>query len=64
MGLKGKVMMYGSAEKNINLDFTYQEIDIIIRVLGTAQFPVKDIESLYRAIFKLQELRKKLRDAT
>lgn len=42
--------------------FTFEDVDVIIRVLGGASFPVKDIETLYRAIYKLQELRNKLKN--
>jgi hypothetical protein len=42
--------------------FTIEDVDVIIKVLAGASFPVKDIESLYRAIYKLQELRNKLKN--
>lgn len=53
---RGNVMQ----DTNINkVELTVDEIDVIIGVLASASFPVKDIESLYKAILKLQELRKK-----
>lgn len=35
-----------------------QEIELILKLLATTSFPVKDIEILYQTIFKLQELHK------
>lgn len=34
---------------------TKNEIELILRLLGTTHFPVKDIEILYKALYKLQE---------
>lgn len=41
---------------------SYEDVDVIIRVLGNSTFSVRDIETLYRAIYKLQELRNKLKN--
>jgi len=52
-------------DNQIQLDtLNLEEVDIIIRVLGGASFPVKEIEPLYRAIYKLQMLRNKLSNGT
>ena len=40
---------------------TAEEIELVLKLLGTTHFPVKDIEVLYRAIFKLQEEYSKLK---
>lgn len=40
-----------------DVEFTLDEVDILIRVIASANFPVKEIEPLYKAIFKLQNLR-------
>lgn len=67
MALIDKIGNTPPPPKNIENSFTLEEVDIIIRVLGSASFPVKEIEPLYRAIYKLQELRTKLKqqyDAT
>lgn len=34
---------------------TASEIELILRLLATTNFPVKDIEVLYNALIKLQE---------
>ncbi len=47
--------------KKIENNFSLEEIDVLIRVLSGATAPVRDIEPLYRAIYKLQELRNKLK---
>jgi hypothetical protein len=52
-----------SIKKPIQEDFslTADEIEIVLRLLATTNFPVKDIESLYKSIYKLQEqLKQKL----
>ncbi len=35
------------------------EIELILKLLGTTSFPVKDIEILYNLIIKLQKLHEK-----
>jgi hypothetical protein len=50
----------GNSIDNTNIEFTLDEVDILIRVIAGASFPVRDIEPLYKAILKLQRLRKKL----
>jgi hypothetical protein len=44
------------------VELTKAELALIIRVLGTATFPVKDIEVLYKAIYKLQQIYNTLED--
>lgn len=65
MGLVEKknktVVQQTPSNTEIKNELTLEEVDIIIRVMGSATFPVKDIEPLYRAIYKLQELRNKLK---
>lgn len=34
---------------------TRAEIEVVLRLLATTNFPVKDIEMLYSALIKLQE---------
>ena len=46
------------------LDITFGEIDVVLRALSTSHFPVKDIDVLYTAIYKLQELRQKIANDT
>jgi hypothetical protein len=65
MGLIDHKKSHKSVENARNIvenTLTLEEVDIVIRVMGSATFPVKDIEPLYRAIFKLQELRNKLKN--
>jgi hypothetical protein len=58
----------GFTSKNVRKDdapaptveLTKAELELILRVLGTATFPVKEIEKLYTAIFKLQQIYKTL----
>ena len=49
-----------NGNNNYDVNFTLTEIDILIQVIAGATFPVKEIESLYKAILKLQKLRKKI----
>lgn len=39
---------------------TRADVDIILKVISTSTFVVKDIEILYGALYRLQELRNKL----
>lgn len=41
-------------------NFTRSDIELILRLLSQTTFPVKDIETLYITLYKLQELHKKL----
>jgi hypothetical protein len=43
-----------------NSDLTRADVDIILKVIANSTFVVKDIESLYGALYRLQELRNKL----
>jgi hypothetical protein len=63
MGLVEKEKKKINSELGVEIknNLTLEEVEIIIRVMGSASFPVKDIEPLYRAIYKLQELRNKLK---
>lgn len=38
-------------------DLTYEEIDLLLRLLATTNFPVKDIEVLYHTLVKLHQQR-------
>jgi|JI10StandDraft_1071094.scaffolds.fasta_scaffold01829_20 hypothetical protein len=38
-------------------DLNYDEIDLILRLLATTNFPVKDIEVLYHTLVKLHQQR-------
>lgn len=38
-------------------DLTYEEIDLLLRILATTNFPVKDIEVLYHTLVKLHQQR-------
>lgn len=49
--------------QQIDNNLTASEIELILRLLGTTHFPVKDIEILYKAIYKLQEEYNKSKDA-
>lgn len=49
--------------QQINSTLTAEEIELILRLLGTTHFPVKDIEILYIAIYKLQEEYNKLKSS-
>lgn len=60
MGLMDRVNA-GAKPPVIENTLTLEEVDLLVRVLGTASFPVREIEELYRAIYKLQELRNKLK---
>lgn len=46
--------------RNSDLDLNTNELELIIRLLGQTHFPVKDIEILYIALYKLQEQHKQL----
>jgi hypothetical protein len=55
---KNKTKVNGQPQNPIvsnTMDLTAQEIELIMRILATAQFPIKDIEVLYLALTKLQE---------
>jgi len=43
-----------------NNDLTQSEIDLILRLLSQTTFPVKEIETLYIALYKLQNQYKQL----
>lgn len=43
-----------------NNDLTQPEIDLILRLLSQTTFPVKEIETLYIALYKLQNQYKQL----
>ena len=68
MGLAERFRSNDDRDERIMVDdskqeaFTLQEVDILIRVIATASFPVKDIEPLYQAILKLQQLRNRLNE--
>lgn len=38
-------------------ELTYEEIDLLLRILATTNFPVKDIEVLYHTLVKLHQQR-------
>lgn len=44
-----------------NIDLTLDELTLILQLLGQTTFPVSKIETLYVAIYKLQELHKQLK---
>lgn len=48
--------------RNSQLDLTASEIELILKLLGQTSFPVKDIETLYIALYKLQEQHKILKN--
>lgn len=45
---------------NIDPGLTRADVDIILKVISNSTFVVKDIEILYGALYRLQELRNKL----
>lgn len=46
--------------RNPNIDLDRSEIELILRLLSQTTFQVKDIETLYIALYKLQEQHKQL----
>jgi hypothetical protein len=46
--------------RNPELDLTQFELELILRLLAQTSFPVKEIETLYIALYKLQEQHKQL----
>lgn len=62
MALITKQISKEEAPKQPQYDMSLPEVDAVIRALSTSHFPTKDIEVLYNAIYKLQELRKKLNE--
>jgi len=46
-----------------DMNLTAEELEVILRLLSTTHFPVKDIEFLYKAIYKLQEEYNRLKNA-
>lgn len=48
--------------RNPQLDLTASEIELILKLLSQTSFPVKDIETLYIALYKLQEQHKILKN--
>jgi hypothetical protein len=50
----------GNANVTVNQsqnELTYEEIDLLLRILATTNFPVKDIEVLYHTLVKLHQQR-------
>lgn len=45
-------------DKDPSLELTKSEIELILKLLSQTSFPVKDIETLYIALWKLQETHK------
>lgn len=50
MGLFNKQQKLNSSPQEL----TAEEIELILKLLSTTTFPVRDIERLYQAILKLQ----------
>lgn len=48
------------AIRNSQCDLSISEIELILELLGQTTFPVKRIETLYVALYKLQEQHKLL----
>jgi len=46
--------------RDSSLDLTISELELIMTLLGQTSFRVKDIEDLYKALYKLQEQHKYL----
>jgi hypothetical protein len=49
-----------NSTSNIDTGLTRADVDIILKVISNSTFVVKDIEILYGALYRLQELRNKL----
>lgn len=47
----------GTTVANLQTDLTHDELDLIIRLLATTHFPVKEIETLYQTLVKLHQQR-------
>jgi hypothetical protein len=62
----GIISGFNSSKKEVQpgLILTTKELDCVINALAVSHFPVRDIESLYSAIVKIQEYRKTLDNAT
>lgn len=48
--------------KDPSLDLTQPEIELVLRLLSQTTFQVKDIETLYITLYKLQEQHKHLQN--
>lgn len=49
-----------NSTSTIDTGLTRADVDIILKVISNSTFVVKDIEILYGALYRLQELRNKL----